>query len=133
MPIHFLVSRFGLKKKTSTQNKQGRLKKEKSMKLKKTVVTETQTSSLLYIQNSNKAQYTSPSSHSSRVPGMLTKKSEAHMTSERGRLSSSPVPLNKGFLPETKRSLRLNPKACAPVWAPALKDLPLFSRAWRFC
>lgn len=37
------------------------------------------------------------SSHGSRVPGILTKKSEASMTSERGRLSSSPVPLNRAF------------------------------------
>lgn len=38
-----------------------------------------------------------PSSQGSRVPGILTKKSEAPVTSERGRLSSSPVPLSRAF------------------------------------
>lgn len=37
------------------------------------------------------------SSQGSRVPGILTKKSEAPMTSERGRLSYSLVPLNRAF------------------------------------
>lgn len=88
---------LGLVQKTILSKAKQRFKKKKCNWKKLLSLTLKHSLSFIYRVQQTTLKTPVLSSHGSRVPGILTKKSEASMTSERGRLSSSPVPLNRAF------------------------------------